>query len=84
MDRTAFDDDRLSDGYAEQDEERWVAEPPKRAGRTAFARDRARRGADQPRNFTHMVAPVRMQEQQAEQASVIIAEEHAGQRHDGS
>ncbi|MCA0329037.1 MAG: deoxyguanosinetriphosphate triphosphohydrolase [Actinobacteria bacterium] len=42
MDRTAFDDDRLSDGYAEQDEERWVAEPPKRAGRTAFARDRAR------------------------------------------
>jgi dGTPase len=42
MDRTAFDDDRLSDGYAVQDEERWVAEPPKRAGRTAFARDRAR------------------------------------------
>jgi dGTPase len=42
MDRTAFDDDRLSDGYAVEDEERWVVEPPKRAGRTAFARDRAR------------------------------------------
>ena len=36
------DDDRLSEGYASHDEARWVAEPPKRAGRTAFARDRAR------------------------------------------
>ena len=36
------DDDRLSDGYAPHDETRWVTEPPKRAGRTAFARDRAR------------------------------------------
>lgn len=36
------DDDRLSDGYASHDEARWVAEAPKRAGRTAFARDRAR------------------------------------------
>jgi dGTPase len=36
------DDDRLSDGYAPYDETRWVTEPPKRAGRTAFARDRAR------------------------------------------
>jgi dGTPase len=38
----AYDDDRLSDGYAPVDEERWVVETPKRAGRTAFARDRAR------------------------------------------
>ena len=38
----AYDDDRLSDGYAHDDEARWVAEAPKRAGRTAFARDRAR------------------------------------------
>ena len=38
----AYDDDRLSDGYAHDDESRWVAEAPKRAGRTAFARDRAR------------------------------------------
>ena len=29
-------------GYAERDEQRWVAEPPKAHGRTAFARDRAR------------------------------------------
>ena len=36
------DDDRLSDGYASHDEQRWVVEAPKRAGRTAFARDRAR------------------------------------------
>ena len=36
------DDDRLSEGYASHDEARWVVEPPKRAGRTAFARDRAR------------------------------------------
>ena len=36
------DDDRLSDGYEPQDEARWVTEAPKRAGRTAFARDRAR------------------------------------------
>jgi dGTPase len=38
----AYDDDLLSDGYAHDDEARWVAEAPKRAGRTAFARDRAR------------------------------------------
>ena len=38
----AYDDDRLSDGYAREDEARWVVESPKRAGRTAFARDRAR------------------------------------------
>ncbi|MEY5145000.1 MAG: putative dGTPase [Actinomycetota bacterium] len=31
-----------SPGYTGDDEERWVSEPPKRAGRTAFARDRAR------------------------------------------
>ena len=36
------DDDRLSDGYLAGDEARWVPEPPKRVGRTAFARDRAR------------------------------------------
>jgi dGTPase len=29
-------------GYDEHDAERWVAEPAKRSGRTAFARDRAR------------------------------------------
>ncbi len=29
-------------GYDAHDEERWVVEPPKRASRTAFARDRAR------------------------------------------
>jgi dGTPase len=29
-------------GYAAADAERWVAEPPKSTGRTAFARDRAR------------------------------------------
>jgi len=40
--RTAVDDDRLSDGYSAGDEARWVVEPPKRPGRTAFARDRAR------------------------------------------
>ncbi len=38
----AYDDDRLSEGYAHDDEARWVAEAPKRPGRTAFARDRAR------------------------------------------
>ena len=38
----AFDDDRPSPGYADSDEVRWVHEPPKRAGRRAFARDRAR------------------------------------------
>ena len=38
----AYDDDRLSEGYAPADEQRWVDEAPKRAGRTAFARDRAR------------------------------------------
>ena len=38
----AYDDDRPSDGYASGDELRWVRESPKRAGRTAFARDRAR------------------------------------------
>jgi dGTPase len=35
-------DDILSKGYTELDEERFVNEPPKRAGRRAFARDRAR------------------------------------------
>lgn len=35
-------DDRPSIGYAEADEVRFVTEPPKRADRTAFARDRAR------------------------------------------
>lgn len=35
-------DDQSSAGYTADDEQRWVAEPPKRAGRTAFARDRAR------------------------------------------
>jgi dGTPase len=30
------------EGYAAVDVERWVTEPPKRAGRTPFARDRAR------------------------------------------
>ncbi|MEI7779275.1 MAG: deoxyguanosinetriphosphate triphosphohydrolase [Actinomycetes bacterium] len=38
----SVDDDRLSPGYELGDEARFVAEPPKRAGRTAFARDRAR------------------------------------------
>ena len=42
MDLHAADDDRLSDGYGPDDEARWVVEVPKRAGRTAFARDRAR------------------------------------------
>jgi dGTPase len=32
----------IPEGYAEADAERWVAEPPKSTGRTAFARDRAR------------------------------------------
>ncbi len=40
--QSTYDDDRLSDGYAPEDEARWVLEPPKRSGRTAFARDRAR------------------------------------------
>jgi len=35
-------DDQRSAGYDAQAEQRWVPEPPKRAGRTAFARDRAR------------------------------------------
>lgn len=35
-------DDILSKGYSNLDEERFVEEPPKRAGRRAFARDRAR------------------------------------------
>ncbi len=35
-------DDRPSPGYAQADEVRFVAEPAKRADRTAFARDRAR------------------------------------------
>ena len=30
------------EGYGDADAERWVAEPPKSTGRTAFARDRAR------------------------------------------
>lgn len=38
----APDDDRLSPGYGGSDEARWVVEAPKRSGRTAFARDRAR------------------------------------------
>jgi dGTPase len=38
----APDDDRLSPGYGRSDEARWVVEAPKRSGRTAFARDRAR------------------------------------------
>jgi dGTPase len=42
METTAYDDDRPSAGYAPEDEARWVVEAPKRAGRTAFARDRAR------------------------------------------
>jgi dGTPase len=36
------DDDRASTGYEPGDVQRWVGEPPKRSGRTAFARDRAR------------------------------------------
>ena len=36
------DDDRPSPGYAEEDVLRFVPEQPKRSGRTAFARDRAR------------------------------------------
>lgn len=35
-------DDLLSPGYGEHDESRYLAEPAKRSGRTAFARDRAR------------------------------------------
>ena len=35
-------DDLPSPGYTADDEARWVPEPPKRSGRTAFARDRAR------------------------------------------
>ena len=35
-------DDLLSPGYEPSDEQRFVAEPSKRAARTAFARDRAR------------------------------------------
>ena len=42
MEPTTYDDDRPSPGYATGDESRWVQEAPKRAGRTAFARDRAR------------------------------------------
>ena len=42
METAAYDDDRPSAGYAPEDEARWVVEAPKRAGRTAFARDRAR------------------------------------------
>ena len=37
-----FGDDQLSLGYSVDDEVRFVTEPPKRADRTAFARDRAR------------------------------------------
>ena len=36
------DDDLASDGYTPDDEARWVVEAPKRSGRTAYARDRAR------------------------------------------
>jgi dGTPase len=35
-------DDLSSPGYGPRDTERWVVEPAKRSGRTAFARDRAR------------------------------------------
>ena len=42
MQRALPGDDRLSAGYAAHDEVRFVAEPAKRADRTAFARDRAR------------------------------------------
>jgi dGTPase len=37
-----MDDQELPAGYTPADIERWVPEPPKRAGRTAFQRDRAR------------------------------------------
>ncbi|MCX6403139.1 MAG: deoxyguanosinetriphosphate triphosphohydrolase [Actinobacteria bacterium] len=37
-----YSDDLLSPGYEAADEVRWVSEPAKRSGRTAFARDRAR------------------------------------------
>lgn len=37
-----FSDDLLSPGYEQSDEVRWIDEPAKRSGRTAFARDRAR------------------------------------------
>ncbi|MEY3697255.1 MAG: hypothetical protein RJA41_905 [Actinomycetota bacterium] len=37
-----YSDDLLSPGYEASDEVRWIAEPAKRTGRTAFARDRAR------------------------------------------
>jgi dGTPase len=36
------DQAELADGYGPTDVERWVPEPPKRPGRTAFQRDRAR------------------------------------------
>jgi len=36
------DQAELADGYGPADVERWVPEPPKRPGRTAFQRDRAR------------------------------------------
>ncbi len=39
---TKINDDILSKGYSHLDEERFTHEPPKRAGRRAFARDRAR------------------------------------------
>ncbi len=35
-------DDVISEGYSPSDAARMIAEPPKRAGRSAFARDRAR------------------------------------------
>jgi dGTPase len=37
-----MEDQELPAGYGSTDIERWVPEPPKRAGRTAFQRDRAR------------------------------------------
>jgi len=37
-----FQDDQLSPGYNQFDEQRFVEEPPKRHGRRAFARDKAR------------------------------------------
>jgi dGTPase len=37
-----FHDDQLSPGYNQFDEQRFVEEPPKRHGRRAFARDKAR------------------------------------------
>ncbi|MGQ0464301.1 MAG: deoxyguanosinetriphosphate triphosphohydrolase [Sporichthyaceae bacterium] len=37
-----MDQEAMAPGYTRDDVQRWVPEPPKRPGRTAFARDRAR------------------------------------------